>query len=358
MKVKQLLAGLLAATVVIPLAACGGASSSPSQAASTANSSTSAETSADDTASNSGNAKYVLKLGDSLSETHPHSKAYQWFAKRVSELTNGEVEVQVFVNASLGTQAQCVEGLGLGTVQIAKNMSTGFSTYVPEIQIFDLPYMFKDKEHFFKVLDSEIGDHYLKDVLGKVDMVGLCYFYGGSRSFYTSKKVEKLADLKGMKIRVPDGPIFQDLCEAFGCSGTPIPVSDIYTALQTHVIDGAENSLVFYEQQKHYEAAPYFITDNHIMTPDIVVMSKSYLESLPESIQEAILQAGKEMGLKERELWEAQEEESLKVLEENNVTITEANEDEFREAAQKVWAQYESVVGKEWIDKIQSMQND
>lgn len=359
MKVKQYLAGLLAATVVIPLAACsGGSSASPSQTENTSNPSTSANASVDNTASNSGKAKYVLKLGDSLSETHPHSKAYKWFANRVSELTNGEVEVQVFVNASLGTQAQCVEGLGLGTVQIAKNMATGFSTYVPEIQIFDLPYMFKDKEHFFEVLDSDIGDHYLHDVLGKVDMVGLCYFYGGSRSFYTSQKVEKLSDLKGMKIRVPDGPIFQDLCKAFGCSGTPVPVSDIYTALQTHVIDGAENALVFYEQQKHYEAAPYFITDNHIMTPDIVVMSKSYLESLPESIQEAILQAGKEMGLKERELWEAQEEDSLNTLKEHNVTITEANEDEFREAAQTVWSQYESIVGKEWIDKIQSMQDD
>jgi tripartite ATP-independent transporter DctP family solute receptor len=358
MKMKQFVAALLTAAVMLPLSACGGGSSASKQQPATNASSAAAQSSS--AVSNSGKAKYVLKLGDSLAETHPHSKAYHWFADRVSQLTNGEVEVQVFVNSSLGTQAQCVEGLGLGTVQIAKNMSTGFSTYVPEIQIFDLPYMFKDKEHFFKVMDSDIGTHYLKDVLGKVDMVGLCFFYSGSRSFYTNRKVEKMADLKGMKIRVPDGPIYQDLCKAFGASGTPVPVGDVYTSLQTHVIDGAENALIFYEQQKHYEAAPYFYEDAHIMTPDIVVMSKSYLSSLPEADQKAILQAGKEMAQQERKLWDAQEAESLKVLQKKNVTITkptDAQLAEFQTAAQKVWSKYESVVGKEWIDKIQTMQN-
>ncbi|WP_164918935.1 TRAP transporter substrate-binding protein [Caproiciproducens sp. NJN-50] len=351
---KKILAAILSAAMIFSLTACGASSASSAAGASSASSAGASK------ASGTGKAKYVLKLGDSQAETHPQSKAYHWFANRVSELTNGEVEVQVFVNSALGTQAQCVEGLSLGTVEIAKNMATGFSTYVPEIQIFDLPYMFKDKEHFLKVLDSDIGAHYLNDVLGKAGLVGLCYFYAGSRCFYTTRKVEKLADLKGMKIRVPDGPIYQDMCKAFGASGTPIPMGDIYTALQTHVVDGAENATIVYDTSKHYEPATYFLEDDHIMTPDIVAMSKSYLASLPEADQKAILQAGKEMAQEERKLWDAQEASSLQVMKDHKVTITkptDAQLAEFRKAAQTVWSKYESVVGKEWIDKVQAMQN-
>lgn len=354
---KKLLALTLALAMVLSFAACG-ASSAPASSAAPAASTPAASTAPADSSAapaDSGEAEYVLKLGDVLAEDHPHSQSYYWFADRVAELTGGKVKVEVYVNSSLGNQSDLVEGLSLGTVQIAKSMTTGLSVYCPEIQIFDLPYMFQNTDQFFKVIDGEIGEYYAKDVLGTQDMIGIAYFYAGSRSFYTNKPINALSDIKGWKIRVPESPIFMGLCDSFGCAGTPMSVGELYTALQTGVVDGAENAPIFYYQQKHFEAAPYLTMTEHIMTPDIVVMSKSYLESLPQEYQDAIIQAGKDMMQYERELWFSQEEDAMTALKDAGVTVTEVDKAEWIAAAQKVWDNFRDVVGQENIDKIQAL---
>jgi len=300
--------------------------------------------------------KYVLNLGDVLAETHPHSQSYYWFADRVKELTNGEVQVNVFVNSALGSQSDLIEGLGLGTVHIAKSMTTGLSVYTPEIQIFDLPYMFQGIDHFFRVIDGEIGEYYAKEVLGKQDMIGISYVYAGSRSIYTKKHVKSLDDVRGMKLRVPQSPSFMSLCSAFGAAGTPMPVGELYTALQTGVVDGAENAAIFYYQQRHYEAAPFFAKTEHIMTPDIVVMNKTFLQSMPEELRNAILKAAGEMTFKVRELWFAQEDKAIEDLLAAGVTFTDVDKAPFIKAAQVVWDDYRSIVGQDMIDKIQALQ--
>lgn len=302
-----------------------------------------------------GEPEYVMNLGDAQAEDHPHSKAFYWFADRVAELTDGRVKVNVFVNSTLGNQPDLIEGLGLGTVQIAKTMTTGLSVYFPEIQIFDLPYMFESREHLFKVIDGEIGEHYAKDVLAKEDMVGIAYFYAGARSIYSDKKITSLADAKGMKLRVPDSPIFISFCEAIGASGTPMPMGDIYTGIQTGVVDGAENAPIVYYYQKHYEAAKNFNLTEHIITPDVVVMSKSYLESLPQDIQDAIIQAGKELQAYERELWLSEEDEINEKLKAGGAIFNEVDKESFQEASQAVWNQYSDIVGQDMIDKIKAL---
>ena len=347
---KKFLAMVLALCMVFALCACG-ESAAPAQQAPAADA-PAAENTGDTAAAAP---EYVLKLGDVLAEEHPHSQSYHWFADRVAELTNGAVQVDVYVNSALGNQADLIEGLHLGTVQIAKSMTTGLSTYCPEIQIFDLPYMFQSTDQFFKVIDGEIGEYYAKDVLGTQDMIGIAYFYAGSRSMYTNKPLTCLDDIKGMKIRVPESPIFMGLCKAFGCAGTPMSVGELYTALQTGVVDGAENAPIFYYSQKHYEAAPYLTMTEHIMTPDIVVMSKSYLETLPQEYQEAILQAGKEMMQYERDLWFAQEDAAIEDLKANGVTITEVDKTEWIAAAQQVWTEFTDIVGQDHIDAIQAL---
>ena len=299
---------------------------------------------------------YVLNLGDVLAETHPHSQAYYWFSDRVKELTNGAVQVNVFVNSALGNQADLIEGLGLGTVQIAKSMTTGLSVYCPEIQIFDLPYMFQSRDHFFRVIDGEIGEFYAKEILGQQDMIGISYVYAGSRSIYTNRLVSSLDDVRGMKLRVPLSPSFMSLCDAFGAAGTPMPVGELYTALQTGVVDGAENAAIFYYQQRHYEAAPFFAVTEHIMTPDIVVMNKTFLESMPAEYRDAILQAAREMTFHVRELWFAQEDEAVEALLAAGVTITEVDKAPFIDAAQVVWDDYRDIVGQDMIDRIQALQ--
>ena len=345
---------ILALTMAVSLAGCSSGGNGTKETPSTATQETEG-TVQTEASEESQEAEYVLNLGDVLAEDHPHSQSYYWFADRVKELTKGKVQVNVFVNSALGNQADLIEGLGLGTVQIAKSMTTGLSVYCPEIQVFDLPYMFTSTDQFFDVIDGEIGEYFANDVLGREDMVGIAYFYAGSRNIYSSKPIGSLADVKGMKLRVPESPIFMSLCESFGCSGTPMSVGELYTALQTGVVDGAENAPIFYFSQKHYEAAPYITMTEHIMTPDVVVMSKSYLESLPQEYQDAIRQAGKEMMQHERELWFSQEEDAVEKLKEEGVEVIEIDKTEFKNAAEKVWEDYTEIVGQDMIDKIQSL---
>lgn len=351
---KKTWAMILAFTTAISLAGCSSGGNSTKETPAPAKQETEGPVQTE-ASEESQEAEYVLNLGDVLAEDHPHSQSYYWFADRIKELTKGKVQVNVFVNSALGNQADLIEGLGLGTVQIAKSMTTGLSVYCPEIQVFDLPYMFTSTEQFFDVIDGEIGEYFANDVLGREDMVGIAYFYAGSRNIYSSKPIRSLADVKGMKLRVPESPIFMSLCESFGCSGTPMSVGELYTALQTGVVDGAENAPIFYFSQKHYEAAPYITMTEHIMTPDVVVMSKSYLESMPREYQDAIRQAGKEMMQHERELWFSQEMDAVEKLKEEGVEVIEVDKTEFKNAAEKVWEDYTEIVGQDMIDKIQAL---
>lgn len=299
--------------------------------------------------------EYIMNLGDAQADDHPHSIAERWFAERVSELTDGRVQVNVYTNSTLGNQPDLIEGLQLETVHFAKTMTTGLSVYTPEIQIFDLPYMFTSPEHLYRVIDGEIGEYYKNEVLAPYNMIGICYFYAGARSIYSDKQVTTLADAKGMKLRVPDSPIFIRFCEAIGASGTPMPMGDIYTGIQTGVVDGAENAPMVYYYQKHYEAAKYFNLTEHIITPDIVLMSKSYFESLPKDIQDAILQAGRELQMKERELWLAEEGKVLEKLKADGAVFNEVDKKQFEEAASVVWDEYSSIVGQDMIDKVKAL---
>ena len=341
---KKLLALLMVLVLVAGLAACGGGGDTTGPAT--------GDTTGGATATEP---EFVLILGDVLAETHPHSQAFFWFADRVEELTDGRVQVNVFVNSALGSQADMIEGLALGTVHIAKSMTTGLAVYVPEIQIFDLPFMFQDVDHFFRVIDGEIGEHFANEVLGQEDMVGIAYFYAGARSIYTNTPVNTLEDLNGMLLRVPMSPIFMGLADSFGAAGTPMAVGEIFTALQTGVVDGAENAAIFYYQQRHHEAAPYFTVTEHIITPDIVVMSRSFLDSLPEDIREAILQAAAEMALVARELWFELETSVIETLVAEGVTFIEVDKTPFMEAARVVWDDFRDIVGQDMIDRIQEL---
>jgi TRAP-type C4-dicarboxylate transport system substrate-binding protein len=157
-----------------------------------------------------------------------------------------------------------------------------------------------------------------------------------------------------MKLRVPESPIFMDSMAAFNASGTPMPVGDIYTALQTGVIDGAENAPIFYNMQAHFEAAPYFSRTFHMMTPDIVLMAKDYFEGLPDPYTKAILQAAADRVKWERKAWVDLEESTEKLLVEKGAKLNDVDLTDFREAAKKVWAKYAPSVGQDLIDKIQA----
>jgi tripartite ATP-independent transporter DctP family solute receptor len=299
------------------------------------------------------NEKIVIKLGDVLADDHPHTQAYRFFAKRVAELTNNKVEVQVFPNSQLGNQRDMVEGMQMGSIQMGKSMMTVLAGFLPEVQVFDLPYIFRDRDHFYKVMDGPVGQSFMQERFPKVGLVGIAMFDAGVRSVYNSKRpIASPADMKGLKLRVPESPIYIDMMTAFGAIGTPMPVGEMYSALQSGVIDGAENAPIFYDKQKHYEVAKYFSNTNHIMTPDVLLISKKFYDTLPADVQKALVQAGKETQQYERKLWQDLENKTVEDLKKKGIAFNDADPKPFREASQSVWKKYEDKLGKALIQQI------
>lgn len=300
----------------------------------------------------------VLLLGDVIQEDHPQGKSYYFFADKVKEYSDGELEVQVFLNSALGNHRDMVEGLDLGTLHITKTMVAYLSAYMPEFQVLDLPYMFRDRKHFYKALDSEeVGQYFMKELFPKNGFHGLALFDSGIRSIYNRRgPIRKLEDVKGWKLRVPEGGVFMDIMTSLGAAGTPIPAGDIYTAIQTGVVDGAENSPVFYKTTTHYEVAPYFSFTTHLMTPDVVVMNKDFFESLSKKNQDAIMRAAKEMEAWERNAWVEYENACIAELTAAGVKFNDdVDRDAFRAAVKPVWDKYAPIVSQAMIDKIQAL---
>ena len=299
--------------------------------------------------------KIVLKLGDTQAEGHPQVQSYYYFADKVAEYTDGKVEVQVFPNSALGNHRDMLEGIQMGTLEITKCMATDMSAYFPEIQVFGLPYMFESTEHMLAACDGDLGKYFNENVFPKEDFVCLAWFDAGSRSVYNNRRpVYTPEDMKGLLLRVPENEIYMATMAAFGATGTPMPMGDIYTALQTGVIDGAENAFAVYDAMKHFEVANYFSFTEHIMTPDVIIMKKSYLESLPEDIQEAIWKAAADLQAEERRLWVEADQAYYERLLEAGVEFNDVDKEAFIEAAQVVWEDFVDVVGQDLIDLAQS----
>ncbi|MGD1832428.1 MAG: TRAP transporter substrate-binding protein [Sphaerochaetaceae bacterium] len=297
----------------------------------------------------------VLKLGDTQAEDHPETQSYYFFAERVAELTDGKVDVQVFPNSALGNHRDMLEGIKMETIQMTKCMATDLSAYFPKVQVFGLPYIFDSTEHMLRVVDGEIGNYFNEEIFPAEDFVVLAWFDAGSRSIYNkTRPIYSTEDTKGLLLRVPENNIYMSSMAAFGATGTPMPMGDIYTGLQTGVIDGAENAFAVYDGMKHFEVAKYFSYTQHIMTPDIIVMKKSYLESLPEDIQAAIWQAAGEMEQKERELWKESDRKFFERLKAAGVQFNDVDKTTFQAAAKSVWADYTDIIGQDLIDNVQS----
>jgi tripartite ATP-independent transporter DctP family solute receptor len=299
--------------------------------------------------------KIILKLGDTQAEDHPQTRSYYYFAEKVAEYSNGKVEVQVFPNSALGNHRDMLEGIKMGTLQITKCMATDLSAYFPKIQVFGLPYMFSSREHMLNAVDGKVGQYFNQEVFPTEDFVCLAWFDAGSRSVYNSRRpIKTTADMKGLLLRVPENNIYMSTMAAFGATGTPMPMGDIYTALQTGVIDGAENAFAVYDGMKHFEVAKYFSYTDHIMTPDVIIMKKSYLESLPADVQDAIWKAAADMQKEERRLWIDCDQQFYEKLKAAGVQFNDVDKSSFQKAAQAVWKDYVNIIGQDLIDLVQS----
>lgn len=275
------------------------------------------------------------------------------FAELVDEKTNGEVKVEVYANAQLGEEAENIEQVQAGALDMARVNSVTLAQTVEELNVFTLPYIFTSQEQKYKVLDGEIGQEVL-DKFEDYDLVGFGYLEAGSRNFYTTEKpIKSLADLKGQKIRVQPSDVVVKMTELLGAVPTPMNYGEVFSALQTGVIDGAENDFVSFYTSGHYEVAKHITLDGHLSPPAIMIMSKTIWDGLSAEHQNAIREAADEATEFERKAMNDFQEESREAVEKAGVTVYEVDVKEFQDAVAPIYDTFPDL--KDVIDKIRAI---
>ncbi|POF32749.1 TRAP transporter substrate-binding protein [Roseibium marinum] len=296
-------------------------------------------------------AETVLRLAENQPDTNPVTIAMLKFADLAKEYSNGEITVDVIYGGQLGQEPETIEQAQAGVIDMTRVNSVVLANVSPSMGVFALPYIFADWDHKYKVLDGEVGTEVLED-LNDVGLIGLGYMDAGSRSFYTveGKPVTKLEDLEGLKIRVQPAPISIRMVELLGAVPTPMNYGEVYSALQTGVIDGAENDYVSYHTSAHYEVAPNYVEDAHLSPPALLLMNKAKFESLPADQQAALKKAAAEAVLYEREIMREANEKARKTVEEGGATVVEIDNGPFQEAVMPIYDEFSEL--KPLIDKI------
>ena len=298
----------------------------------------------------------VLKLAHGLDTTHPVHKAMVFMAEKVKEKSGGRLRVDIYPSEQLGNERECIEQLQLGALALTKSSSSPMETFVPKMKVLALPYLFRDSEHYWKVLLSPIGKELL--AAGEpVGLKGLCFYDAGARSFYTTKRlINTPADLKGMKIRVQQSPMAIEMIQAMGASATPISWGELYTSLQQGVVDGAENNPPSFDTSMHYETCKYYILDEHTRPPDVLLASTVIWNRLSPEFQKILQEAADESVIYQRKLWAEKVEESMEKFKNAGVIIIRPDKKPFREAVQSMWKEYEGTEIGELAKKIQEIQ--
>ncbi len=282
----------------------------------------------------------VLKAADDHKKGYSTVEGLELMAKLVSKWTSGRIKIEVYPGAVLGSEKETIEQTQMGVIDINRVSISPVTAFYPKISVFALPYIFKSREHMWKVLESDIGQKMLKD-LGAAGFIGVAYMDSGARSFYTVKKpILSPADLKGLKIRVQKSPVMIDMVRAMGGRPVPMAFEEVYTALQTGVIDGAENNPPSYYETSHYEVAKYYSLDEHAMVPEVVLVSKVTWNKLsPEDrkILELAAFAGQEL---QKKLWIKDENIALKIVKESGCKIFHPKKEPFMKAVKPVYDKY------------------
>jgi tripartite ATP-independent transporter DctP family solute receptor len=273
----------------------------------------------------------IAYLAHTLPTNHPVHKGMVVFADEVAKISGGKLKIKIFPDGQLGSEREVLELLQIGSIAITKVSSAAMSSFAPEYKVLSVPYLFRDNDHLFKVLEGEVGKNLLasgSDFLLK----GLCFYDAGSRSFYAkSKPIREPDDLKGMKIRVQNDQMAVDMINAMGGSATPMAYGELYTALQQGVVDGAENNPPSFVTSKHYEVCKYYTLDEHSSLPDVLVISTNYWQSLTEQEQAWMQAAANTSVIAQKILWKENVEECMAILKEAGVEIIIPDKEPFKQ---------------------------
>ncbi|HXF79754.1 MAG TPA: TRAP transporter substrate-binding protein [Usitatibacter sp.] len=286
---------------------------------------------------------------------YPTTLAVQYMGKLLSERSGGRMGIHVYPAGVLGTEKDTVEQLRIGGLDMMRINTAALNSIVPETIVTVMPFLFRDTAHLHKVLDGPIGDEILASMQSQ-GIVGLAFYDSGARSFYTAKRpIRSLADMKGMKIRVQQSDLFVALVEALHANPTPMPYGEVYTALKTGIVDGAENNWPSYESSRHFESAKFYTLTEHSMAPEVLAFSRIVWDKLSKDEQAMIRKAAKDSVPYMRKLWEEREVKSRKVVEAAGAkVITLADKQEFVDAMKPVYAKFaDSPRLKDLVKRVQ-----
>lgn len=281
-----------------------------------------------------------FRVAETQIPDYPTVQGVKYMGKLVEERSEGRQKLKVFANSALGTERDTLEQLKIGGLDMARVSLASLNNIVPESIIPSLPFIFRDDAHMHAVLDGPIGDEILA-AMAKQGIVGLAWYDDGARSVYAKKPIRKLADLKGMKLRVQQSDMFVSMTEALGASPTPLPYGEVYTALTTGIIDAAENSMLSYETSRHFEVAKFYSLTQHTLLPSVVIFSKAIWDRLSEADRTLVRQAAKDSVPYMRKLARERQLKALDTVVSKGVQIIPIeNRDEFVKAMAPVYAKY------------------
>lgn len=297
-------------------------------------------------------AKTVFKASDVHPAGYPTVTATENLGKKLDAATQGRLSLQMYPSMQLGGEKETIEQTQIGAIQLTRVSVGALGPVVDELNVLNMPFLFKSTAHAQKVLDGEIGAELLGKVAANANagLVGLCWMDAGARSFYNTKKpIQTIADMKGLKVRVIGNPMFVDMANALGANGVAMGYDQVFNALQTGVIDGAENNPPSYVFDNHYTAAKYYTLTEHLVVPEMLTFSKKVWNTLSKDDQALLMKFAREAQMEERVLWTKYEQDAMAKAKAAGVQVIElADKKPFQDAVKPVWDKY----GPKYADMI------
>lgn len=280
----------------------------------------------------------VLRLAETHGADYPTTKGDYEFARLVEERTDGRIKIEVYPGSQLGEERAVIEQVQFGAIDFTRVSISPLAAFAPDFNALQMPYLYRSADHMWQVLNSPIGDEFLES-LEPSGFVGLCWYDSGARSFYNSvRPIKTIKDLAGLKIRVQESALMVGLVEALGAVATPMPFGEVYSAIQTGVIDGAENNWPSYYSTSHYEVAQYYTLDEHTRVPEITIASKITMDKLSKEDQEIIKKAAKDSMDFQIKAWAAYEKVAEDAVKANGNEIYRLPDNsEFQAAMQPLY---------------------
>jgi tripartite ATP-independent transporter DctP family solute receptor len=301
--------------------------------------------------------KLELKASDVHPAGYPTVVAVENFGKKLEQATGGRITVKMFPSMQLGGEKEAIEQAQIGAIQLARVSVGALGPVIDELNVFNLPFLFRNSAHMQQVIDGPIGRELLDKITDnpKAGLVGLCWMDAGARSMYDTKKpIVSLSDLKGMKMRVMGNPMFVDMMNALGGNGVAMGYDQVFSALQTGVVDGAENNPPSFVFDNHFTVAKYYTLTEHLIVPEVLVMSKKTWDGLSKGDQELVRKFSREAQLEERKLWQDYETQAMAKAKAAGIQIIDvADKTAFQAAVKPVWDKY----GPRFADIIKRIQD-